>query len=438
VSTGGLAHILPCKHNDRFLTIWQPCIVERNILKPNATQCLANFPDSAATAFERRQDFGQARDPIGVGVILVNRSGTILVCNAVADKLFKLTPGSAIGQPFNQVLGSVPASSGALNFFALRSLSTEHAFDLTITPRPGVRRHLKIQVVSNTAEDGQGGGYVLTLQDLTGGRRDAQAIQRRRTLRIIKDVAARIAHEIRNPLGSIALFASSIGAEPDVPAGIKKLTGHIAESVESINTIVENLLFAVSPAQKPDFGDIDLHTVLEDTLFFSGHLFASNQSVQVATCFSETALNVWGDHQLLKQAVLNLILNAIQAMPQGGTLTVSTRQARAEDGMQLFAEVRVADTGVGIAETELGRVCDPYYTTKANGTGLGMAIVQNIVSSHRGTLDIVSQPEHGTACIIRLPLKSDTADHMARRARTAWPLNPITANQASACQALPY
>lgn len=83
-------------------------------------------------------------------------------------------------------------------------------------------------------------------------------------------------------------------------------------------------------------------------------------------------------------------------------------------------------------------VCDPYYTTKTNGTGLGMAIVHNIVSSHRGMLDIVSQPEHGTACIIRLPLKSDTADDMARRAKTAWPLNLITANQESVCQALPY
>ena len=407
-------------------------------MKPNANQCLAIFPDNAATAFAGRQDFGQARDHMGVGVILVNRSGTILVCNAVADKIFNLTPGSAIGQPFNQVLGTVPASSGQLNFFALRFLSPDHAFELMITPRPGVQRHLKIQVASNRAEDGQEGGYVLTFQDLTGRHREAQATQRRRTLRIMEDVAARIAHEIRNPLGSIALFAGSIGAEPDVPAAVKTLTGHIAESVDSINTIVENLLFAVSPGQKPDFGDIDLHTVLEDTLFFAGHLFASNKSVRMATCFSETSLTVRGDQQLLKQAVLNLILNAVQAMPRGGTLTVSTRQAPAEDGMRLFAEVRVADTGVGIAKSELGRVCDPYYTTKDSGTGLGMAIVHNIVSSHRGTLDIVSQPEHGTACIIRLPLKIHTAEDMARRAQTDWPLNLITANQASVCQALPY
>jgi len=281
-------------------------------------------------------------------------------------------------------------------------------FDVTINSKIGERRHLRIHVAASQDSADHVGEYILTLQDLTQLDQDAQETQRLKGLSIVGDVAARMAHEIRNPLGSIELFASSIGSEPETSPEVKALTTHISASVESINTIIENLLTAVNPNQNPDFCDIDLHEALKDSLFFANHLFSSNRSVRVQSFLNKTPLRVWGDQQLLKQVMLNLILNAIQAMPQGGDLVISSRQIEDECTALRYGEIRISDTGIGIAETDLGRVFDPYYTTKENGTGLGMAIVHNIISAHKGKIDIVSQQQQGTECIIRLPLKIDT------------------------------
>jgi signal transduction histidine kinase len=101
----------------------------------------------------------------------------------------------------------------------------------------------------------------------------------------------------------------------------------------------------------------------------------------------------------MKQALLNLILNAIQAMPQGGTLTVST--ALRKDAM----EIRIADTGVGITEESRKKLFSPFFTTKRNGTGLGLAITYRIIENHRGRIDVESEPGKGTAFTVRLPIQ---------------------------------
>jgi signal transduction histidine kinase len=224
---------------------------------------------------------------------------------------------------------------------------------------------------------------------------------------MLSDVAARFAHEIRNPLGSIALFASSIGDDPDVRPEIKALAEYISTSVDSINAIIENLIIAVKPGESPDCKIIDLRETLEDSLLFAGHLLAANKSVCIKTHWDAVPLRVWGDAQLLKQVMLNLILNAIQAMPEGGEISITCRRITEEDFDRRLAEIRVSDTGVGIAEADLVRVFDPYFTTKDDGTGLGMAIVHNIISAHHGVIDIVSEHQRGAECIIHLPLATE-------------------------------
>jgi signal transduction histidine kinase len=134
--------------------------------------------------------------------------------------------------------------------------------------------------------------------------------------------------------------------------------------------------------------------------------------VQIFTSFHDGPARVMADEALLKQAFLNIMLNALEAMPEGGDLAIATRPADAKTAGVLepsdrdeWLEVVFDDTGTGIPEPELARVFDPFFTTKKDGTGLGLAITYRIVENHRGTIRVVSQPGKGTTFAITLPLE---------------------------------
>jgi two-component system sensor histidine kinase FlrB len=215
-------------------------------------------------------------------------------------------------------------------------------------------------------------------------------------------MAAQIAHEIRNPLGSIELFSSVLERDLDEFAELKEIAGHISSGVNSINTIISNLLLFIKPNQKPKMQALDVHEPLTDSLFFADRIFEANNGITVQTHFHPDSLVINGDAELIKQIALNLILNAIQAMPEGGTLKIST--GKIEHRGAEFAELRFADTGCGICETDLNNIFDPFFTTKTRGTGLGLTIVENITRIHGGEIDIRSTEAKGTECTIILPL----------------------------------
>jgi signal transduction histidine kinase len=132
-------------------------------------------------------------------------------------------------------------------------------------------------------------------------------------------------------------------------------------------------------------------------------MISPDSSISVETAFASRPLSINGDPELLSQIVLNLILNAIQAMPDGGKLKMSTRLIADSRGHEM-AEIRFADSGCGIPRKNLARIFDPFFTTKNRGTGLGLSIVHNITQAHGGNIDIQSWPAKGTECIVTFPL----------------------------------
>jgi len=223
------------------------------------------------------------------------------------------------------------------------------------------------------------------------------------------EMAVKIAHEIRNPLGSIELFASSLQKELEDNAELKPLCEHICSGVKRIDNIVSNLLLFIRPEQTPDMKIMDIHESLKDSLFFAEHLIHSNTGIKVITDFADRPLRIYGDPQLLSQVFLNLILNALQAMPDGGRLTISTCACDDVHGNEM-TEIRFADTGCGIPAENLSKIFDPFFTTKKKGMGLGLAIVHHITETHGGTIDINSSHSQGTECIVSLPLWQPTVD----------------------------
>jgi signal transduction histidine kinase len=223
------------------------------------------------------------------------------------------------------------------------------------------------------------------------------------------EMAVKIAHEIRNPLGSIELFASTMKKDLEDFEEPRVLSEHISSCVKSINSIISNLLLFMRPEQKASFQIVDLHDPLKDSLFFSDHVIQSNEHIEVITSYHPEPLMVLGDSELLKQMYLNLILNAVQSMPGDGKLMISTKKIECVQNGPDFAEIKFMDTGTGISKAVMPRIFDPFFTTKTRGTGLGLAIVHNIIKLHGGSIDIRNSKKDGAVCIVTLPLVETSA-----------------------------
>ena len=235
-----------------------------------------------------------------------------------------------------------------------------------------------------------------------------ERMKERDRLAALGQMAAGLAHEIRNPLGSIK------GAAQFLQPAAAKLTGDstkefldiIVEEVNRLNKIVSQFLDYARPyrgEQRP----LEVNEVLKKTL----QLIAKeeNNGVEINSRLAEGLPPVRADAEQLLQVFLNLSLNALQAMPQGGQLLLSTslRRATRRGAAAAFLEVRFRDTGVGIPPGDLRNLFIPFFTTKEKGTGLGLPISQRIIENHGGTIEVRSQPGEGATFTVLLPVESD-------------------------------
>jgi signal transduction histidine kinase len=232
-------------------------------------------------------------------------------------------------------------------------------------------------------------------------------VQLRRADRLsaLGQLSAGLAHEIRNPLGAIK-GAVEILAD-DYPDGHAKAEFYaiLVKEVERLNEVLTNFLNFARPVM-PRLAPLDIPTVLVQLEgLVSGQ--ARGHRVQIFTSYHAGPSRVMADETLVKQAFLNIMLNAVEAMPTGGDLAISTRLSPGgEAGARPeWLEIVFDDTGPGIEEEDLGRIFDPFFTTKNDGTGLGLAITHRIIENHHGTIRVVSQRGKGTTFVVTLPLE---------------------------------
>jgi signal transduction histidine kinase len=220
-------------------------------------------------------------------------------------------------------------------------------------------------------------------------------------LATVGELAAAAAHEIRNPLTSIRSTVQYV--HKNLPDDKKPLVEGLIVEVDRIDQIIKGLL-SFSKASELHIDHIDAEEILNQTLLLLEPEFRSH-NIEVRKVFDPPPCRIAADAAQLKQVFLNIILNSIQAMPKGGTITVTIadgKQANKHD----FVGVTIADTGTGIPEKDLAKIFDPFYTTKESGTGLGLSIAYGIISKHGGEIEIESatdKPNTGTTVVIRLP-----------------------------------
>jgi signal transduction histidine kinase len=228
-------------------------------------------------------------------------------------------------------------------------------------------------------------------------------------LAALGQMAAGLAHEIRNPLGSIkgaAQFLRPTGSQPAEAGDTREFLDIIVEEVDRLNKIVSQFLDYARP-YRGDQSPLDINDVVRKTL----HLLDKERTanVEIATTFIEGLPPVRADAQQLRQVFLNLILNALEAMPQGGKMHVSTslRRSTRRGAAAAFLEIRFRDTGVGISLGDQRNLFIPFFTTKERGTGLGLPISQRIIENHGGTIEVRSMTGTGSTFTVLLPVEAD-------------------------------
>jgi nitrogen fixation/metabolism regulation signal transduction histidine kinase len=220
-----------------------------------------------------------------------------------------------------------------------------------------------------------------------------------------RELARRLAHELKNPLFPLQLTVENLVRARELPAAefdevFRESTQTLGMEIANLKTIIARFSdFSKMP--KPELERIDARDAIARVRSLYEAAGQNEAKVRFEVELSMEPMPLDADPELLHRALSNLVLNAMDAMPEGGTLTLSARPR----GDQV--EIRVADTGAGLTPEECERLFTPYYTTKEHGTGLGLAIVQSIVADHAGTITVESRPSGGAVFVIALPKASE-------------------------------
>jgi len=256
--------------------------------------------------------------------------------------------------------------------------------------------------------DGNTLGAVEIFNDITRLKRLEEQMQQARTMAALGEMSATVAHEIRNPLGAMGMWAQLLEREIDRDDPKKKTLSRIIEGLGRLNRIVSNLLVYSRPV-KIDHRKIDLCALMEEIVdFVDIESERKNIAVTIQKRWrANEPVYISGDPEKLQQVVMNLCLNAVQAMETGGELTVEVERAN-KSADASFAYFKIIDTGSGIEPERIDRIFDPFHTSKEDGTGLGLAIVKKFIELHKGFIDVKSTYGTGTVVTVFLPALTTT------------------------------
>jgi PAS domain S-box-containing protein len=327
-------------------------------------------------------------ESLDTGVLVADGGGVVTRCNAAAETMLGMPRALLEGRSTEEIMREAHMDRREYPLM-LQGGTAVSMTETTLTDRGG-----------------QAIGTLHLLHDVTRVRHLEERLQRRNRLAAMGEMIGCIAHEIRNPLGSVELFASMLRKDLHELPHLRGYAEHISVAVEAMDRLLSNLLVYMKPDRShPAWHETE--ALLHEAVTMASHVLSvSNIAVRIEP--DRLVPRVWCDAAQLKQVLLNLILNAAQAMPHGGALTIAVRADRrrsAPDGAGLYLTVR--DTGPGIKPEHRSRIFDPFFTTKEDGTGLGLAIVHALVEAHGGRIDVESVAGQGTAFIMTLPGKPE-------------------------------
>jgi len=333
-------------------------------------------------------------------VLSTDVEGRILTWNAAAERLSGYSRDEVRGRLFSEQC-AVPHRALVDQEFGVAKSGGQFRtaeWDL-VTKQGGL---LPVAWVGSAMKDDveRVAGIVVVGRDLTERRKfEAQLLQSQK-LAALGVLAGGIAHEIRNPLAISSSAAQFLLEGSDDPQFQRECAEKIQTGIQRASVIIENLLRFARPGGRTDTEPVDLVSAVRDAAALTANQ-AKLQQVEMVVDLPSERLRVNGVPNMLQQVFMNLLLNAVNAMPKGGLLRVDVRRAGKE------GQVRIVDTGHGIPAAEIGNIFDPFYTTRpvGHGIGLGLSICYSVVQQHSGVIDVESVEGEGSVFTVRLPLR---------------------------------
>jgi len=344
------------------------------------------------------------------GVLVTNDDNLIILFNKSAERILPFREPDILGKQCWEVISDQEVA----DFFAEKLKLQEKVIDKIFTLGKHLPRLVSISIMP-LVKQGQVQGNLIHLEDVTEKKANEAKLRRAESLASLTTLAAGVAHEIKNPLGSIAIHLQLAqkelkGRKSVKPESLEHYLKVIGEEVERLNRIVVDFLFAVRPMNlQTEEKDINqLIRELVDFLKFE----LEKAHVKVYLELAENLPRLLLDEKYIKQALLNLIQNSVSAMPQGGKLLLKTLLA----GQQVVVDV--TDTGSGIPAEIMDKIFEPYFTTKEFGSGLGLTLVYKIMKEHLGEIQVHSKEGEGTtfSLFFNIPQKEK---HMLADSREA-------------------
>jgi two-component system sensor histidine kinase HydH len=318
------------------------------------------------------------------GIIVTDSGRIVTFINPIAFDMLGLDPEQSIGKPAEQLL---PLSLSNL----MGALSKEQMLveeEISLTKPEGKELTVAVSVTEIVSEDGDFVGTMFIMRDLTQIRRLQATLQKQEKLAAIGNLAAGVAHEVRNPLSSIKGYATYFATLFEQDSEKKKAAEVMITEVERLNRVISELLEISSPSDIK-CRETDLPFLINSSLRLIQQ-DAEAAGIKLITALDKKIPPLLVDPDRITQALINLYINAIQAMPEGGELTIMAQ----DEGTGVL--VTIVDTGTGMSEETYSKMFDPYFTTKNTGTGLGLAVVQKVIEAHGGTIEITSEENIGT------------------------------------------
>lgn len=370
-------------------------------------EVLAFFLTASISGFwhmrlRRLQQFQlEVLDHLNNGFLITDSEGTVAALNKAGEQVLGIDVGEASGRPVQEILrmqsgGECPVLT------ALRSERDFTSYEFQAITASGMPKLLGLTTsrIYDNRDHGKLTGVIASFSDLTDMDRMRRDLRRQDRLAVVGELAAGLAHEIRNPLAAIRGAVDEIRAYRDNATVLDKLTAIAMRESDQLNDIVTGFLdFARKPELRREV--FDVVALVDEVTDILRRKYADVPEVVIETKYPDRAVTITADRSQIKQVFINIARNGVEAMHSNGRMAISVNPERTS------AEVRFDDEGPGIDPDEVARIFEPFYTTKDEGVGMGLAVCQRIVTAHDGAIRVTSREGGGASIIVQLPYLSE-------------------------------
>ena len=375
-----------------WLTVWYGFLVQA--LAYYLTAAISGYWTQQLTRLQKFQR--EILDNMNNGFLIADLDGTVTILNKAAERILNITETEAVGRPVQDIL-RVASGEESPVLTALKSERDFTRYEYIGLAFPSTAKLLGLSTSRIFDWRRRMTGIIASFSDLTELEQMRDEVKKYDRLTVTGELAAGLAHEIRNPVAAIRGAVDELIGSLDKPALATKLATIAMRESDQLNAIVSDFLdFARKPRIRREM--FDVCGLAREVADATQHKYTAATALRVTGEFPDVPCPVSGDRAQIRQVFVNLAKNAVEAMDERGTLHIVAAPGAAS------VEVRFDDEGPGIGPDQVARIFEPFYTTKEHGVGMGLAICMRIVTAHDGTIRAVSRQGGGASMCVRLPL----------------------------------